>query len=524
MKPGPELFEQILEQIADTDPEDLVEVAQVINQSVPVFIPHPGPQTEAYYSEADVLLYGGEPGGGKTGLLGGLALNCHERSLIVRVQFSDLDGIIDNFINLIGTDAGFARGQRPRYRKPDGGVINFRGIRVQKGRALDTGKQGNPHDFIGIDEGAQLTRGQFQMLFGWNRTKTPGQRCRIVIASNPPLDAVGDWMVEDFAPWLDPDFDDPAQRGELRWCYYDERGKVVWVEGAGAFPVGDRMVLAHSRTFIPATLADNPSINASEYMKRLSALPEPYRTILMTGNFLHARKDQDYQVIPSAWVRAAQDRWDERPPVGVAMTAIAHDAAGGGSDEAVTCFRYGGWFGEAVVSHGEETADGSSMAAVVLKARRDNCPVVVDMGGGYGGAVAQRLKDNGVTIEKYNGAAASTQSALYSNLGFFNERAASYWRFREALDPDQEGGSVIALPPDPKLFADLTTLTYRITARGIQVEPKEEIRDRLGRSPDRGDAFVMCLSKGGQAVARMHEGDNMPRAVMGHQSARRRSR
>src|SRR5467141_1925927 len=30
-----------------------------------IWVPNPGPQTEAYFSQADVLLYGGEPGGGK---------------------------------------------------------------------------------------------------------------------------------------------------------------------------------------------------------------------------------------------------------------------------------------------------------------------------------------------------------------------------------------------------------------------------------------------------------------------------
>ena len=38
------------------------------------FIPSPGPQTEAYFCKADVLLYGGGGGGGKTSLLAGLAL------------------------------------------------------------------------------------------------------------------------------------------------------------------------------------------------------------------------------------------------------------------------------------------------------------------------------------------------------------------------------------------------------------------------------------------------------------------
>ena len=51
-----------------------------------VWHPNPGPQTEAYFCEADLLLYGGAGGGGKTDLLGGLALTRHLRSLLLRPQ------------------------------------------------------------------------------------------------------------------------------------------------------------------------------------------------------------------------------------------------------------------------------------------------------------------------------------------------------------------------------------------------------------------------------------------------------
>ncbi len=54
------------------------------------WIPNPGPQTEAYFSPADVLLYGGQAAGGKTDLLGGLALMKHKRSLIMRRQYTEL--------------------------------------------------------------------------------------------------------------------------------------------------------------------------------------------------------------------------------------------------------------------------------------------------------------------------------------------------------------------------------------------------------------------------------------------------
>jgi hypothetical protein len=44
---------------------------------------------------------------------------------------------------------------------------------------------------------------------------------------------------------------------------------------------------------------------------------------------------------------------------------------------------------------------------------------------------------------------------------------------------------------------------WELTARGIKIEDNDEIKKRLGRSPDDGDAIVMCLSEGAGAAARL---------------------
>ena len=61
---------------------------------------------------------------------------------------------------------------------------------------------------------------------------------------------------------------------------------------------------------------------------------------------------------------------------------------------------------------------------------------------------------------------------------------------RECLDPVH--GEDLALPPDAELLADLCAPRYRLTASGILLEAKEEVVRRLGRSPDAGDAVVLC--------------------------------
>ena len=51
-----------------------------------------GPQTLAYRCPADVLLYGGQGGGGKTDLGLGLAFTAHQKTLILRRKYNSSRG------------------------------------------------------------------------------------------------------------------------------------------------------------------------------------------------------------------------------------------------------------------------------------------------------------------------------------------------------------------------------------------------------------------------------------------------
>lgn len=51
---------------------------------------------------------------------------------------------------------------------------------------------------------------------------------------------------------------------------------------------------------------------------------------------------------------------------------------------------------------------------------------------------------------------------------------------------------VAARPSTPEVLADLTAPHYEVTPSGIQVEPKEKIKERIGRSPDVGDAIALA--------------------------------
>jgi hypothetical protein len=113
------------------------------------------------------------------------------------------------------------------------------------------------------------------------------------------------------------------------------------------------------------------------------------------------------------------------------------------------------------------------------------------MGGGYGGSIHDHLVENGVEVKRYKGAESTNKRSLQGNYKFVNVRSAAHWLLREALDPSQEGGSPVALPPNPRMVADLTAPTYTVTANGIRVEPKEIVVKRLGRSTNYGDCVIM---------------------------------
>jgi hypothetical protein len=404
-----------------------------------------------------------------------------------------------------GTRDGF-NGSSPPSLRHSKGKIDF-------GAAARIGDEqhwmGRPHDFLGIDEATQWNVKQIRFLRGWLRTTTPGQRTRTVLGTNPPLTAEGLWVHEMFAPWLNPQHPNPAKPGELRWFVVDQYDKDVEVEGPGTFTIEGKSYESESRTYIPGKLTDNPYLDHKDYQRRLDALPAEVREILL-GGFRTSFRDQEFQVCPTVWVRAAMDRWRPAPEDGVPMCAMGVDASGGGNDPMIIAPRHDGWYALLIRIEGKDIpADrpGKHCAGIVVSHRRDGATIVVDMGGGYGGPMFEQLVENFERREivAYKGAEAASGRTKDRQLGFVNRRSQEIWRFREALDPSQPGGSPISLPDSPALMADLTAPTFEMTPRGIKVESKEDVCARLGRSSDEGDAVVMAWCSGAKRATHHRE-------------------
>ena len=82
------------------------------------------------------------------------------------------------------------------------------------------------------------------------------------------------------------------------------------------------------------------------------------------------------------------------------------------------------------------------------------------------------------------------------------------------------------MPHDPDLRADLCAPTWSLGSSGILIESKEDIRKRIGRSTDKGDAVVMALAQGEIALKKRLKAwtERPSTANVGYASLKRKSK
>lgn len=483
----------MLELLARMDVGAKAELDRVLLAAgAPVWIPQDGPQYAAYYSAADILFYGGAAGGGKTDLLMGLSLTEQSHSIIFRREAVQLIGIEERMTKILGTRKGY-NSQDGIWRLPESKVLELGSVKEPD----DWMKyQGRPHDFKGFDEITHFTELQFRTLIGWMRTDDPGIRQRVVAAGNPPTTTEGEWVKRYWAAWLDPQHPNPAKPGELRWYVTNEKGEDQEVPDGAPVQIGGDLMKPKSRTFIPSSVDDNLFLTTTGYKSTLQALPEPLRSQMLRGDFNAGASDPAWQTIPTEWIKAAQARWKPREAKGE-MTALGLDPARGGVDKTSAARRHGQWFDEMVTAPGIVTKDGPCTAAFVVPLVRNGACICVDSIG-IGSSALDFIVGLNLNVFAVNGSESSHAMTKAGNLRFRNRRAEMYWLLREALDPTNL--DPIALPPDQELLSDLAAVRYKVVTMGkaaaIQMRSKDEIREALGRSPDKGDSVAMTFVRG----------------------------
>lgn len=484
--------------LAHASPEELAEIDKLL--AADPWSPLPGPQMMAYDSEADITGYGGAAGGGKTDLLAGLVLTRHKRALIVRREKAQTEGVVQRLEEIIGNKDGF-NSQKAIWKLDSDTLVEFAGL---DNPGDERRWQGRPHDLKAFDEATEMREAQVRFVMGWTRSSDPSVRPRVVMTFNPPTTAEGRWVIKFFAPWLDRKHPNPAKPGELRWFttkgddqdfevpdgrtfVFGEDGELIYDFDPDEHPE-EKIIVPKSRTFIPARLTDNPYYMETGYMSTLQSLPEPLRSQMLNGDFMAGVEDNVWQVIPTRWVEIAQARWkalDVKPE----MTSIGVDVARGGKDSTVIARRHGWWFDELQCHQGEDTDNGPKVMALTLAAQRDQAPIHLDVIG-VGASPYDYLVGAKAQVYGVNVGAGSVGTDKTGRLTFKNLRSELWWKMRELLDPGANNG--IALPPDPALLADLCAPLWKPQGKEIKVESREEIIRRIGRSPDRASAVILC--------------------------------
>lgn len=121
--------------------------------------------------------------------------------------------------------------------------------------------------------------------------------------------------------------------------------------------------------------------------------------------------------------------------------------------------------------------------AAIAKERWNWETAFVDNSGGFGGAVEDSMLQGGLSYIPVNFGGAADDSR------YANKRAEMWFRMAEWL---KRGG---CLPNDPDMVRELTTPTFTWNPKGqFLIEPKDQIKKRLGFSPDKADALALTFA------------------------------
>ena len=229
---------------------------------------------------------------------------------------------------------------------------------------------------------------------------------------------------------------------------------------------------------------------------------------------LHHLSSVDSTQVSEDWVQARRDEWGESSPLyqarvlgefpedaegtllslGLLEAAVEADGETGPVTLGVDPARFGPDCTAVAVWEGKKLVEVHVRRGLDVMAVASWAHSLANMHGaervsvdeiGLGAGVVDRLRQLGCRgLTAVNVARAASRKDLFQNL-----RAELAWQFREALERGE-----IALPDDDSLLAELSGLRYDYDSYGrIRLEQKDEMRQRIGRSPDRADAAILAL-------------------------------
>jgi predicted phage terminase large subunit-like protein len=293
-----------------------------------IIAPQAGPQTTFLACGADIVVYGGAAGGGKTW---GLLLDALRYAALEPVpgfgavifrrtspQITAQGGLWDESSKLYPLAGGKPNRTMLSWDWPHhNSRIRFAHMQYDQDMYNWQGSQ-IPH--LGFDELTHFGETAFFYMLSRNRS-TCGVKPRVRATVNPDPDS---WVKRFLAPWVDPDAPWHAEAGQVL-RFYRENDTTCWLRPGEALPPHIKPEHIKTATFIPAKLSDNPALLKvnPEYEANIMALPAIERERLLGGPLAWTLR-QDGNTFKRPWfpvvdaapvegpegLRAIVRRWD----------------------------------------------------------------------------------------------------------------------------------------------------------------------------------------------------------------------
>ena len=289
--------------------------------------PQEGPQEKFLSTNADIAIYGGAAGGGKTYalLLEPLRyMNVDGYSATIfrknATQISIDGGLLDESMSIYGflRNAVYKASPKPHWVFNDKAKVSF--MHIDGDRDLPKW-QGSQICFLGFDELCYFSQNQFFYMLSRNRSVC-GVKPYVRATCNPDVDS---WVAEFISWWINPETGYPIQErsGVLRYFCRVE-GAVQWGDSPSELveKYGIDAELCKSVTFIASSVYDNKILleNAPSYLANLHGLSLVERERLLNGN---------WKIRPSAglYFKAEQTRIVKSVPDSIVAIVRAWDLA-----------------------------------------------------------------------------------------------------------------------------------------------------------------------------------------------------
>jgi len=256
--------------------------------------------------------------------------------------------------------------------------------------------------------------------------------------------------------WLKEEFYTPQKEGKLKAPYF----------------------------YLPALPTENPH-NTEDYIEGLKDLPEAQRRQYLYGDWNYA--DDPNQLINYAWITNCITE-EEYLQDNDKVRFMGIDVARYGDDTTVMVFMQDNEVYDIKAYKHQDTVKTAELAEYEATDQRIGYEHVgVDVVG-LGAGVVDTMTSKGLRVTEFN--SAETPQSEQGYFKFANKRAEAYWLLREDL---KNGNMAINVNiKTGEILKQLTQMRYYTKGDKIYIESKDDIKKRLGRSPDEADALTIA--------------------------------